>query len=223
MRASGSCGCRHSVLRPFFGRLRSSRARSARVGVSMRDLRQPRQKVLIRLARVAPHDAPQRRVGFQRRRIDADGLALDEAGQRQHLQDPGQDGTVGLQIDQAAAPRDRRVLGRRLVQSQAHEATEGQRIRRAPRDPALGIDPFEVPDQQQSEIGARRQARSPARRRVEPGALGLDEVVERVVIEDAIQPLVERVPAGRRQVTRRNPQPRRAPAVLAPTHGHAGV
>jgi hypothetical protein len=35
MRASGSCGCRHSVFRPFFGRFRSSRARSARVGVSI--------------------------------------------------------------------------------------------------------------------------------------------------------------------------------------------
>ena len=53
---------------------------------------------------------------------------------------------------------------------------------RPPRDPALGIDPFEVPDQQQAEIGARRQARSPARRRVERAALRLDEVVERVII-----------------------------------------
>ena len=35
--SGGSRGCRQSVLRPFFGRFRSSRARSARVGVSMPD------------------------------------------------------------------------------------------------------------------------------------------------------------------------------------------
>jgi hypothetical protein len=52
--------------------------------------------------------------------------------------------------------------------------------------------------------------------------LRFDELVERVVIEDAIQPLAERVPAGGRQLIRGYPQPRRARAVLATTHGHAG-
>ena len=33
--ASGSCGCIQSSLDPFFGRLRSKRASSARVGVDM--------------------------------------------------------------------------------------------------------------------------------------------------------------------------------------------
>jgi len=111
-----------------------------------RDLRQPRQKVLIRLARIAPHDAAQRGVGFERRRIDPDRLALDEIGGRQYLQDPGEDGAVGLEIDEAPRPRDRRMLRRRLLEAQAQEAAQRQRVGRPPRDPTLGIDPFEVPD-----------------------------------------------------------------------------
>ena len=35
--ASGSCGCIQSSLDPFFGRFRSSRSSSARVGVGMSD------------------------------------------------------------------------------------------------------------------------------------------------------------------------------------------
>ena len=76
-----------------------------------RRLGQPRQKLLICLTRVAAHDAPQRRVGLKRCGIDPDRLSLDEIGRREHLQDPGKDCPVRLQIDQAPRPRNRRVLG----------------------------------------------------------------------------------------------------------------
>ena len=56
--------------------------------LNARGLRQPRQKLLIRFTRVAPHHAAQRRGGFERRSIEPDRLALDEIGGRQDLQDP---------------------------------------------------------------------------------------------------------------------------------------
>jgi hypothetical protein len=67
--------------------------------LNARGLRQLRQEVLIALARVAPHDAAQRGIRLQRRRIDADGLALDLARLGEALQHPGEDGLVRLEID----------------------------------------------------------------------------------------------------------------------------
>ena len=87
-----------------------------------RRLGQPRQKLLRCLTRVAAHAAPQRRVGFKRCGIDPDRLSRDEIGRREHLQDPGKDRPVRLQIDQAPRPRNRRVLGWGLVQVQPQEA-----------------------------------------------------------------------------------------------------
>ena len=124
-----------------------------------------------RLPGVATHDASQRRVGLQRRRIDPDGLALDQIRRRQDLQDPREDGAMRLDLDQAPGARDRRVLRHRLVEPQAQEAAEGQRIGAAPRDPAFRIDPLEVADQQQPEVRTGREARSPERGRIERRAL----------------------------------------------------
>jgi hypothetical protein len=66
---------------------------------------------------------------------------------------------VRLKIDEAPRPRDRRVVWRYIVQVEAEEVPQRQLIRCPPGDPALRIDAFEVPNQQQPEIGARRQAR----------------------------------------------------------------
>jgi hypothetical protein len=57
---------------------------------------------------------------------------------------------------------------------------------------ALGIQTFEVADQQQAEIATRRQGRSPF---VRIGTLAqpLDEAVEVVLIEQLIQSRVERI------------------------------
>jgi hypothetical protein len=147
-------------------------------------------------------------------------LPLNEIRRCQDLQDPREDRAVRLQIDEAPGPRDRRVLWWDLVQAQAQKATQRERIRGAPRDPTLRIDPLKVANQQQPEVRARRQTRA-ADGRIERGALRFDEIVEGVRVQDLIQALVERMPAGGRQLIGGNPQSRCPGAVLATTHGHA--
>src|SRR5207244_70776 len=63
-----------------------------------------RQKLLIALARISPHDAAQRRVRFERRRVDANRLALHQASRAQALEYPGKDGPMGLERNQATGP-----------------------------------------------------------------------------------------------------------------------
>jgi hypothetical protein len=183
---------------------------------------EPRQKFLVRLARVAPDDAPQRRIRLQGGRIDADRLARDQVRRREHLQDPREHGPVRLQIDQPPRPRDRRVLRRRLLQAEAEKAAQREGVGGAPRDPALRIDPFEVADEQQPKVRARQEAGA-AQPGVEQRALRLDEGIERVRVEHLIETLIERVPARPRQLIRGDPQSRRSRAVGASTHGHAAV
>ena len=69
-----------------------------------RGLRQPHQKLLIRVARIPPHDAPQGRIGLERRGVNPHGGALDQIRGRQHRQDPREDGPMRLHVDQAASP-----------------------------------------------------------------------------------------------------------------------
>ena len=59
--------------------------------------------------------------------------------------------------------------------------------RGAPGNPALRIDPLEVPNQQQPEVGPRQQTWTADCRGVERGALRLDKRVERVRVQDLIQ------------------------------------
>ena len=76
-----------------------------------RRLRQVRQERFVACAPVASHDAAQRRAGFERGAIDADRRAAHQAGIGQWLQDPGEDGVVRVDVDQAARARQRRVAG----------------------------------------------------------------------------------------------------------------
>jgi len=64
--------------------------------------------------------------------------------------------------------------------------------RGTPRNGTLGVQAFEIADQQQAEVAARRQARS-ALVGIEPFAQTLDELVEVVLVENLIQPRVERM------------------------------
>ena len=148
-------------------------------------------------------------------------LPLTRLRRRQHLEDPREHRAVRLQIDQPARPRDRRVLGRRLVESQPQKPAQGQRIGGPPRNPPLRIDALEIADQQQPEVHAGRQTRAPQRRRVERRALRFDELVKPVLVENPIQPLIERMPAGGGQLVRGDPQAGCPCSVLASTHGHA--
>ena len=68
-----------------------------------RGLREPRQKLLIGFRRVPPHDAAHRGVGFQRGRIDRDGLALEEPDLDQPLLHPGEHRAMRLHDRSGAA------------------------------------------------------------------------------------------------------------------------
>ena len=74
------------------------------------------------------------------------------------------------------------MLGRRFVEAQSQEAAERKGIGGAPRDPTLGIDAFEIANQQQPEVRPRRQTRAADRRRVERRTLRFDERVKRVPV-----------------------------------------
>ena len=70
-----------------------------------------------RLARVAPHDAPQGGVRLEGRDIDPDRLPLDQIRRGQDLHDPGEHRPVGLHVDQPSRARNRRVPRRRFVEA----------------------------------------------------------------------------------------------------------
>ena len=170
-----------------------------------RGFREGRQKLLVALAAVAPDDAAQCRVGFERGGIDADRLPFNQAGRAQALQHPCEHSAMCFQIDQSTRARNRRMVWRRAVQSDAEEVAQCERVRRPPRDAALRIDALEVANQQQPEIDARRQARPAHRDGVERGALGFGEVVEPMLAQQLIQSHVERVTHRRRKIRRGDP------------------
>ena len=90
---------------------------------------------------------------------------------------------------------------------------------RPPGDATLRIQPFEVADQQQPKIDARRQARSAHRLGIERRTRGLGEVVKALFLEQLIQSCIERVARRRWQLRRRHPHARRSIASPFP-HRH---
>ena len=183
-----------------------------------RGLGEPRQERLIALAGVTAHDAPHRGIGFQRRRVDRNRAAVQQASRDQSLLDPRKDGSMRVDIDQPASARDRRVVRRRLLEAESHEPANGQRIGRTPRDAAFRIETFEVADQQQPEIASRFQTRAPHGRGIESPTLVFRKPVDSLGIENRIQLGVERVTRRRGQVGRGDPQ--RRLLGLARAHGH---
>ena len=118
-------------------------------------LRQTPHERLVGFARVPPLDAPHRRVRFQRRRIDADRLAPHQPRVGEPLQHPRENRHVRLHVDPPPRARQRRVVRRRLGHVQVQKRPQTQRIGHPPRDPPLGGQPFEIADDQQTEIPAR--------------------------------------------------------------------
>ena len=112
-----------------------------------------------------------------------------------------------LEIDQAPCARNRLVIGLRLGQHQAEKLPQRKRIGRTLGNGALGVQAFEIADQQQTEVAAGWQARAPL---VRIGSLAepLDESVEVALVEDLIQPLVEGMRGTARQVLGRHPTSR---------------
>jgi hypothetical protein len=82
------------------------------------------------------------------------------------------------------------VIGRRLGQHQPEKRAQRKRIRGTPRNGTLGVQAFEIADQQQAEVAARRQAR-PSLVCVESLAESFDVPVEVMLLEDLIQSCVK--------------------------------
>jgi hypothetical protein len=86
------------------------------------------------------------------------------------------------------------VVGWRLRQHEPEKLAQRKRIGGTPRDRALSVQALEIPDQQQTKVASRRQAR-PTVVRVEPLAQGFDVPVEVVLLKNLIQSRVERAQA----------------------------
>jgi hypothetical protein len=65
---------------------------------------------------------------------------------------PGKHDPMCFEIDQPTRARNRRVIRRDVFQTDAQKVTQGERVRRAPRNAAFGVDALEIPNQQQAEV-----------------------------------------------------------------------
>jgi hypothetical protein len=124
-------------------------------------------------------------------------------------------------IDQPPRARDRRVIRRLLVQSYPQKTAQRQRIRRPPRDPPLALDPFEVPDQQQTKIPSRHQRRTPHPLRIETRTLPLHKLIKPALLQHSVQLFVERMCHRSRQFRVRDPEWLLLSLLGSSPHGHA--
>ena len=113
------------------------------------------------------------------------------------------------------------VVGRGLVQREVQKLADAQRVGGAPRDRPFRVQAFEVAEQQQPEIAARRQTRPADPVGVERRALRFDEGIEARLVERAIQALVKRVPGAFRQICGGHPHRRLARPAPSFAHRHA--
>ena len=205
------------------------RQRRARRRANSRRLRQTRQVLLVRLARVAPHDAPHRRVRLQRRPVHQQRLALHQAALAPDA--PSTQVNTSRCVSTSISRRVREIVewsGPRSLDAQAQEAPHRQRVGSPPGDPALRVEPFEVPEQQQPEVPPRQQARPTHLPRVEPLAALLREAIEPASLQHRVQALIERVPGALRQLARRDPhRPAcrffRLPIAMCPQSRHTAL
>src|SRR6266478_5813339 len=128
-----------------------------------------------------------------------------------------------VQIDQPPRARDRRVIRRVLVQRDAYETPQCQRVRQPPSYPALRPDAFEIPDQQRTKVNPRRQRRAPVLLRIKLRAPALDKLVEALGLQQFIQTLIERMPRSRCQLRMCDPQIFLLLPLLARPHRHAPI
>ena len=102
--------------------------------------RHPRQHRAIALAAVAPHDRAQSGVGFHRRAVDADPLALHQAALGHELQHPAEHRLVRLVRQTRARARQPRMIGHLVAVRQPQEIAQRERVRATPRDAPLAVD-----------------------------------------------------------------------------------
>jgi hypothetical protein len=152
-----------------------------------------RQHLAIGLATVTTHDGSQRRVGFHRRAVDADPLALHKTVLGDKVQNPAEDFLMYPVRQPRARLRQPGVIGNLVPVRKPQEIPQRKGIRTPPSDATLAVDPLEIADHVHPEIPSRRQRRSPHARRVERLARRLDEGVEAGLGQHLLQPVVEGV------------------------------
>src|SRR5712691_3512831 len=128
-----------------------------------------------------------------------------------------------LHIDQPPCPRDRRVIRRLLVEPDSQKSPQPERIRRSPSDPALRIDSFKIPNQQQPKIDPRHQRGPPVVCGVKLRALPLGERIELSLFQQFIHSLVERMAWPLRQFIVADPQPLLPLSAPSCPHRHRGL
>ena len=126
-------------------------------------------------------------------------------------------------ITQPPRARDRRVVRGRLVQLDAQEAPQRQRVGEAPPDAALRVDAFEVADQQAAKVQTRRQRRPSHLGCVELLTAAFDEGVEAVLVEQRVKPLVERMCRCAGHVGGRDPELLLVLSPTASSHRHKTI
>jgi hypothetical protein len=113
---------------------------------------------------------------------------------------------------------NRRMVRRRLWQHQPEKTRAGQ-TNPPPRDRALGIQAFEIADQQQPEVAPGRQP-WPSLVSVESLAGSLDELIKMVVVDDSIRARIEPVRGAPRQILCGQPHRRLSKAPWSFAHRH---
>src|SRR5215467_4408022 len=100
---------------------------------------------------------------------------------------------MSLQIDQPPRARNGGMVRRGLVQSDAQETPQRQRVLRSPGNSAFTVDPLEIADHQQPEVNPRHQSRAASIRRIEAPALVFYKTVKIMFLQNSVQTLIERM------------------------------
>ena len=130
---------------------------------------------------------------FQRGRVYADGFAFDQAALRQSLQHPHEDLLMSFGVDEPPGSRDRYVIGRPLIQPNAQKLPQSERIGQPPGDATFAIESFKETNHHDPEVEPRCQRRTSQFLVIELSALGLAKAIEARLVENLVEPLVERV------------------------------
>ena len=165
--------------------------------------RQLRQPLLVLRPAGAPHNRAQRRVCLQRRRVDPQRLAAQQARRLQPLQHEAEDRRVRLNAQPLPRLRQRGMLRRVLRQSVSQKLAQRKRVRTPPGDAALRAGPLQIPRHQHAEADPGRNTRPPPVARIELAAGLFRKTVESVLAQQSVQAPVERA-ASRADLARRH-------------------
>lgn len=115
------------------------------------------------------------------------------------------------------------MIGRHLIQSDPKKTTQGQRICRPPRNPALALQPFEIPDQYQTEVPPGRQTRPSHPLRIEARTLVLHPFIKTTRLQHSVQLFIERMRNRPRQFRVRDPKLLLLAQLILPSHRHVRI